>query len=288
MKIVDNNEINNFLKLSIDFNQKIGKNALRDVDEYLNKEFWLDDCDNVLEFYCTYYRMVYYSCYFLLFDSTSKLPDILCFLHANQKELEESFELFSIKNAEYHHIKIYLEYLMSTILVKALFNDESLYDDELVANEALKYLFNSDRYVNGSDEEREKMQAYGMLLGLCYKRYNDIISKFEQDYKYSLAEYESSSRSIIKECYMISKIATENYDSDLMFGANTSISILKYQYYLGRVNEDLDAKIELIPLLIMVHLHKVLVSGQPQNPMEIFSLMQPKKVLDELQEMQEK
>lgn len=287
MKKLNDNEIANFVKLSEAENNKLGKGALRGVERYLDKDYWLSDCGDMLEFYWSFHDIIDDSSRFLLANYTADKPEILHFLHVNELEIAKQFAPVQTEGATYSHSVIVLKYLMSKVLLKILCGSGDLQENEKMVPVVLQALWRSyecDSYAN--PDKKEQWQAYDMLFKLIFKNYNSVIDDYEKIYKYDLAAHENSRRTLIKECYMLAKIANNDDDSDLLFGANTYISLLKYNYYLWRVNEDLDADLELIPLAIIVYAHQVIMNKSPGNPLTIFSSMQPKTVLEELKNMQ--
>jgi len=284
---MNDNEIDNFVKLAEAENEKLGKGALRGVERYLDKDYWLSDCENMLEFYYSFHDIIDDSLRFLLANHTDVRPEILSYLQSNERDIAKNYMLIRIEDATYSHLVIIFRYLLSQVLLKILCGDDDLQENEKMVSDVLQALWRSyvfDTYAE--PDKKEQWQAYDMLFKLIFKKYNDVIDDYEKIYKYDLAKHEDSKRALIKECYMLAKIANNDYDSDLLFGADTYISLLKYNYYLWRVNENLDAEIELIPLAIIVYFHKVIVKKSPENPLDIFSSIEPKTVLDELNNMQ--
>lgn len=287
MQKLNDNEIDNFVKLAEAENNKLGKGALRGVERYLDKDYWLNNCEDMLDFYCYFHDIIDYSLRFLLVNYKDDRPKILDFLDSNEEEILREFVPVKTEGATYSHLVIILDYLMSKVLQKILCGSDDLQENEKMVPDILQALWRSYEFDTYAEpDKKEQWQAYDMLFKLIFKKYNNIIYDYENIYKYDLAKYENSRRTLIKECYMLAKIANNDYDSDLLFGADTYISILKYNYYLWRVNEDLDAEIELIPLAIIVYFHRVIVKKHPENPLEIFFSMQPKTTLDELTGMQ--
>ena len=277
----------NFVNLAEAGNMRFSNGALVGVEKFLDKDYWLSYNEDTLDFYYTFDRFTSATADYLLVNFDTHRPEIFDFMVANESYLVGKFPPIKTDGATYAHIAIVLNFFLAQVLLRMLSKNDDVRVNEKLVPKAFQSLWDSyetDKYA--SSDFKDRWPAYAMLLKLAYGKYAEIIKDYDENFKFDLAKYEDSRRTMIKECYMLAKIATDDYDSDMLFGARTYISLLKYQYYLGRVNEDLSAEIDLIPLLIMVYLYQAIVDKSPGEPFQIFAAMQPRKVLDELISMQ--
>jgi hypothetical protein len=272
-------DIEGFIERAEGLNARLGSSALTRTEKFLNPQHWLSTCDTTSEFYIEFYDLLERSLRFLIAHNQGERPGILDFLLTT--DLEQSFASIDMSSATYARITATIRYILAKVLTRLMAKGSRAFADlEPLAKAAFGALW----ALPGAAEmsSREKWQAYEAILDLAFGNHEQLINVYEREHGFDLAKHENSNRMIMKECYMLSRIATGRSDGDLAFGVASYIALLKFNYYLWLVNEEISAEIDLVPLAVICHLYEEIMGGDVQDQRDFYSSMAPRAVLEDM------
>lgn len=283
--VIGKTEIEEFIRRAEALNANLASSALRGEERLLTPEHWVSSCESTTEFHIEFYDQVERSLRFLLVHNDGERPALLDFLLTSDLEkyfapMDLSLAANSSISAAYGRLTAAIKYIMARVLTRLSSEEQSLSDLKARAEAAFEGLW---RLLGEVDAElKERWQAYEAMLDVAFGSYDKVIDVYDREYRLDLAKHENSHRTAIKDCYMLSRIATGKADDDLTFGAASYTNILKLDYYLWRVNDDASAEMDLVPLVVICHLYEKIVRGSVPNQHDFYASMAPRAVLDAL------
>lgn len=271
-------KIEAFIRRAEELNARVGAGILKGTSRYLEVGHWLKRCDTTGHFYLTYHEFLEGSLKFLLANPGAEQPALLEFLLT--ADLEKHFPPIELASGGYGDLTATIKYVMACVVREVLSGRGAHSDLEARSDAAFRALWR----LPGAAETEEMLKAYEALLDLAFGRHEKIIRVFERDLRFPLEKLENAARTLIKECYLLAQVATGTADEDSGFGARATVVILKYDYYLWRVDEYLPAYIEFLPVFLASWMYEEITKGATPAVPVVLASMAPRAVLLEMQD----
>ncbi|XDD51169.1 hypothetical protein AB3N59_05185 [Leptospira sp. WS92.C1] len=267
-----------FIKRAEELNARLGSGALRSTEKFLNPQHWLDTCETTSEFYIEFYDLLQRTLRFQITHNQEERPGMLDFLLTT--DLESRFPPIDINSETFARITATIRYILAKVLARQISKKDDFSDLVPFAKAAFGALW----ALPGSAEisSRDRWQAYEVLLDLAFGNYEQLIKVYDKEYGFELAKHENSNRMMMKECYMLSRIAAGGSYDDWAFGVAAYIPLLKLNHYLWLVNDDRSAEIDLIPLAVICQLYDKITGANVANRRDFYSSMEPRVVLEDM------
>ncbi len=274
-------KIEAFIRRAEELNARVGAGVLKGTSRYLDLGYWLKRCDTTGLFYLTYQEFLESSLKFLLANPEAEEPALLAFLLT--ADLEKHFPPIDLASAGYGELTATIKYVMACVVREVMSGRNAPPDLGARSDAAFGALWR----MPGAAEAEEMLKAYETLLDLAFGRHERIIRAFERDLRFPLGKLENAARTLIKGCYLLAQIATGTADEDSRFGARAIVVLLKYDYYLWRVDEHLPAEIEFLPVFLASLMYEEITKGTAPEMRTVLASMAPRPVLLEMSAVQQ-
>jgi len=248
------------------------------TDDYLDEKGWLETCDSVTMFFLTYHENMVLQLRLLLADPEGQWPDLLKFML--ETDLERHFAVGSGPGTGYGPLTAAVKYAMARVMAGLISGHG--WPDGLggLSDAAFAGLW---RMPGASEmETTETLKAQECLLDLVYGRYAEIVERCEKGRPLLLGKPEGADRTVVKACYLLSRMALGTADEGDRFGARSLVLLVKYDYFLYMVNEHLPANIDLLPVVLLTWLYEVITKKASPSTRDLFTSMAPRIVWDEM------
>jgi hypothetical protein len=259
--------------------RKNGTHALRGAESFLDPDHWVSFCENNrAQFHNQYDYWLDCALMYMLARPGEPPPAIVDVLASG--ELESRFPQLNLAEATFAQAALTINYILARLVVGPPEDARSAAELEGRTDEAFRALW----VLPGAQDidSKEHWVARQVLLGSSFGRYEEVLRAFDERHRYDMAAYEGSDRTIVKECYLLAHVAIDQADADQAFGVRALFALLRFQYYLGLVNQDREAQIDLVSLILMCQLHGKVVEDRTLSVVECVSLLQPRAVVEEM------
>lgn len=272
-------EVEAFIRRAEELVGKLAESARIGTDSYLDARYWLKSCDTTELFYLTYHDNLALQLQFMLAHPDAAQPALLGFLLTT--DLEKHFAPNDSDSGEYGQLTAAVKFATARVLAGLLTGSGWPSDVPNRTDAAFAAIWQ----MRGAAKmpTREMLKANEFLLNLAFGNYQKIVSTFERELRFSLAKLESAARTLVKECYLLAQIGAGDSDEDGRFGARSCLALLKYDYYLWRVNQERSAQITLLPVVLVSFLHEQITRGSLPTLRDVLASMRPRSVLTEME-----
>jgi hypothetical protein len=269
-----------FVRAAEAANQKLGTHALWREERFLDPAYWVAWCENdPVLFRVQFESLLIGALCHVLAHPGEHLPPIMNVL-AKGGELERRFPPFSLTGATFAQATVTIKYALAR---RVLHPNED--DSEAAAiDELLSAGFGALWSLPGVEEiESKEWDAREMLGDLSFKRYEQVAAAFEERFRFDLTAYEGSDQTLAKECYLLAQVALGLADAGETFGVTALMALLRFQYYLGLVNDDVDAEINLVSLALVSQLYSKIIEGRTLGFAECVALLELRAVVERME-----
>jgi hypothetical protein len=173
-----------------------------------------------------------------------------------------------------------IEYAMAKVLVSVLRDGNAPSQLRARGEEACAALWSWWGPTARTSREADRFRADEMLLDLAFGKYAEIVRRFERGDAAS-GDRETAQRSLVRQCWLLSRIATGVADDEVRREAASRAVLLKYDYLCWEVKSNpLSAESRLVPMVLASWLYERITKGAAPTQEQLFASMAPRTVVE--------
>ena len=132
-------------------------------------------------------------------------------------ELERQYPELTYASAGFAPVTLAINYVLAQCVVRGLLSRPLLEGHRQTSTKAAHALWTN--FAPTRAELREPWQAKEVLVALAFGNYGAAVRRFESEWKFDLARYENSHRTLIKLSYVLARCALGTGEKDFQFFA---------------------------------------------------------------------